>query len=133
MVKVVITVLALAAAVVAVPQLQFGNDDQEAEEEVGERLGLLGASLGLPPTGEVPSSSSQAAGQLQSGRSHSQCCCVPRRTACSAAFGRENEDLVGQGLIDPRLTNRTSVEDDIGNRIANFPGAGNPEPAKTCP
>jgi len=135
-VKVVITVLALAAAVVAVPQLQFGNDDQEAEEEVGERLGLLGASLGLPPTGEVPSSS-QAAGQLQSGqspagRSHSQCCCVPRRTACSAAFGRENEDLVGQGLIDPRLTNQTSAE-DIGNRIANFPGAGNPEPPKTCP
>merc|ERR1719402_2146019 len=135
-VKVVIMLLGLAAAVVAVPQLQFGNDDQEAEEELGERLGLLGASLGLSPTGNSPSSS-QAAGQLQSGpspagRSHSQCCCVPRRTACSAAFGREYEDLVGQGLIDPRLTNQTSAE-DIGNRIANFPGAGNPEPPKTCP
>merc|ERR1712233_78978 len=117
-------VFALAASATA--QLKFGSDPTEApKKDVNTRLGLLGTSLGLSPTAEQTSGSSssggqssaftQGSGQTPTGRvpsggeftgSFSSCCCVPLSEQCGDPLGRDIDydyDLVGSGLIDPRL------------------------------
>merc|ERR1711936_899532 len=108
-------VFALAASATA--QLKFGSDPTEApKKDVNTRLGLL-------PTAEQTSGSSSSGGQSQAftsgqtptGRvpsggeftgSFSSCCCVPLSEQCGDPLGRDIDydyDLVGSGLIDPRL------------------------------
>jgi len=143
----IINTLLLIAAVISCcieAQVIFGGagskdkTDSSAgdNQQVNERLGLLGQQLGLSPTGEGEEESGALVRDPnprvpQGGELNSQCCCVPRSTSCEFAFGRENQDLVGLGLIDPRKPG--TAGDDINNRIANFPGSGNPEPVATCP
>jgi len=156
-------VFALAASATA--QLKFGSDPTEApKKDVNTRLGLLGTSLGLSPTAEQNSGSSssggqssaftaQSSGQTPTGRvpsggeftgSFSSCCCVPLSEQCGDPLGRDIDydyDLVGSGLIDPRLkplreesAKRTqSAKDGLGLRIVNRPNANTNSQINTCP
>merc|ERR1712233_207047 len=159
-------VFALAASATA--QLKFGSDPTEApKKDVNTRLGLLGTSLGLSPTAEQNSGSSSnggqssaftqggsSSGQTPTGRvpsggeftgSFSQCCCVPLSEQCGDPLGRDFEDydydLVGSGLIDPRLkplreesAKRTQkAKDGLGLRIVNRPNANTNSQINTCP
>merc|ERR1712130_17547 len=145
-------------------QLKFGSDPTEApKKDVNTRLGLLGTSLGLSPTAELTSGSSssggqssaftQGSGQTPTGRvpsggeftgSFSSCCCVPLSEQCGDPLGRDIDydyDLVGSGLIDPRLkplreesVKRTqSAKDGLGLRIVNRPNANTNSQINTCP
>ena len=158
-------VFALAASAAA--QLKFSSDSTEApKKDVNTRLGLLGTSLGLSPTAELnnnPGSSnggqSQAftqgsSGQTPTGRvpsggeftgSFSQCCCVPLNDECGDPLGRDFDtydyDLVGSGLIDPRLKplreeaakKTQKAKDGLGLRIVNRPNANTNSQINTCP
>merc|ERR1719219_841295 len=131
---------ALIASTAAIPQLSFG----EKKPEVDERLGILGQTHlgGLSPTGDVSAQSQQL--QNPSGRAPSekfggqsnqgpQCCCIPQNQRCGDPNGRDEEDLVGLGLIDQRVDSNSSP--DIGNRIVNVQGSGSGgnQQAGTCP
>merc|ERR1711971_520510 len=142
-------IFALAASATA--QLKFGSDPTEApKKDVNTRLGLLGTSLGLSPTAEQTSSGftqGSSSGQTPTGRvpsggevtgSFSQCCCVPLNEQCGDPLGRDIDydyDLVGSGLIDPRLKplreeaakKTQKAKDGLGLRIVNRPNAN------TCP
>merc|ERR1711971_594679 len=155
-------VFALAASATA--QLKFGSDPTEApKKDVNTRLGLLGTSLGLSPTAEQTSGSSssgsqssaftQGSGQTPTGRvpsggeftgSFSQCCCVPLSEQCGDPLGRDIDydyDLVGSGLIDPRLKplreeaakKTQKAKDGLGLRIVNRPNANTNSKINTCP
>jgi len=135
-----LALLALIATTTAIPQLSFGN---EKKPEVDERLGLLGQGLGLSPTGELkdrvgPSqqlqSQSQRNHQNEFGGQGSQCCCVPHYQQCGdSATGLDEDDLVGQGLIDQRVqANKGNIE--VGNRIVNIQGSGSQQQnTASCP
>jgi hypothetical protein len=139
--KVYLALLLLIASTAAIPQLSFGT---EKKPEVDERLGILGQTHlgGLSPTGDLSEQSQQL--QNPSGRGpegkfggnqRSQCCCIPQHQQCGDLEGRDEEDLVGLGLIDQR------VDPQIGNRIVNTQGSGSgvnqqvgscPRGHKTC-
>merc|ERR1711872_967320 len=57
-----------------------------------------------------------------------QCCCVPQSASCrdQPPQGRDDDDLVGAGLIDPRTKG-------ISTRIVNRPSASVSAPIKSCP
>ena len=158
-------VFALAASATA--QLKFGSDPTEApKKDVNTRLGLLGTSLGLSPTAELNNQGSSSSagqsspftqgssGQTPTGRvpsggeftgSFSQCCCVPLSEQCGDPLGRDFDDydydLVGSGLIDPRLkplreeaaAKTQKAKDGLGLRIVNRPNANTNSQINTCP
>jgi len=161
-------IFALAASATA--QLKFGSDPTEApKKDVNTRLGLLGTSLGLSPTAEQTSSgltqgsssggqssafTQGSSGQTPTGRvpsggeftgSFSQCCCVPLNDECGDPLGRDFDtydyDLVGSGLIDPRLKplreeaakKTQKAKDGLGLRIVNRPNANTNSQINTCP
>jgi len=118
----------LLAASATQAQLKFGGGG-----DVNTRLGLLGPDkLNVDPlgrggdqqssapftqqgTGRIPQTGSEFGGQQQ-------CCCVPNQEQCGDAFGRE--DLVGSGLIDPRIRNQPKQsKPSLSTRIVNRPGA----------
>jgi len=130
-----ILVLCLAVSANAVPQgINFGGAASSTKKpDIGQRLGLLANSLGLDPTASQNSNSGsssaftdgtggQASGRVPQGGQ--QCCCVPVHEQCGDPLGRE--DLVGAGLIDPRLKDPTQrqadkLKGDISIRIVNRP------------
>jgi len=132
----------------ASPQIAFGGrksptteaPSTKAPAKVNTRLGLLAGSLGLDPVaGGVGGSSGVSSGVSQAftdgqsggqatGRTPQQCCCVPFQEQCGNLFG--GDDLVGSGLIDPRLKNRTN---SISTRIVNRPTATTNAQQTTCP
>jgi len=132
----------------ASPQVSFGGSRKTSTEApttkattkapVNTRLGLLAGSLGLDPVAGTSVGSSgvssaftdgQSAGAGQAtGRTPQQCCCVPFQEQCGNLFG--GDDLVGSGLIDPRLKNRTS---GISTRIVNRPTANTNAAQTSCP
>merc|ERR1712020_58233 len=159
-------VFALAASAAA--QLKFSSDSTEApKKDVNTRLGLLGTSLGLSPTAEQTSSGltqgsgsgsqnsafTQGSSKTPTGRvpsggeftgSFSQCCCVPLNERCGDPLGRDIDydyDLVGSGLIDPRLKplreeaakKTQKAKDGLGLRIVNRPNANTNSQINTCP
>merc|ERR1711971_1253011 len=161
-------IFALAASATA--QLKFGSDPTEApKKDVNTRLGLLSNSLCLSPTAEQTSSGlsqgsssggqssaftqGSSSGQTPTGRvpsggeftgSFSQCCCVPLNEQCGDPLGRDIDydyDLVGSGLIDPRLKplrgeaakKTQKAKDGLGLRIVNRPNANTNSQINTCP
>jgi len=129
------------------PQIAFGapkesSSTTKAPANVNTRLGLLAGSLGLDPLagtgGSTSSGSSGSSGVSQAftdgqsnqptGRAPQQCCCVPFQEQCGNLFG--GDDLVGSGLIDPRLKNRTS---SISTRIVNRPRPNTNAQQTSCP
>merc|ERR1711963_345304 len=125
------------------PQNPFGapkksSSTTKAPANVNTRLGLLAGSLGLDPlagTGGSTSSGSSGVSQAftdgqnqPTGRAPQQCCCVPFREQCGNLFG--GDDLMGSGLIDPRLKNRTS---SISTRIVNRPRPNTNAQQTSCP
>lgn len=146
--KTYLAFITLIAAATAIPQLSFGSND-EKKPEVDERLGILGQThLGLSPTGEL-NAQRGVGGQSQQlqnpngrvpqndfdefggqGSQGSQCCCVPQYQQCGDFQGRDEDDLVGQGLIDQRVHNNP----EVGNRIVNIQGSGNSQQTTgSCP
>ena len=137
-------VLSMMVAVASAgPQIAFGGGrtttgapTTKAPSDVNTRLGLLAGSLGLDPVAGSGNSGSGSGvsqaftdGQSQpSGRTPQQCCCVPVQEQCGNLFG--GDDLVGTGLIDPRLKNRTS---SISTRIVNRPIATTNAQQTSCP
>jgi len=142
------------------PQLVFGGGgDQKKEDKkdgdgVNTRLGLLATQLGLDPTASQGSGASIGSGsgsanapliqetqqQVATGRvpggsgsGSQQCCCVPANEVCSDPFG--GDDLVGGGLIDARLKNRTQsrLGGGISTRIVNRPVASTNSQQNSCP
>jgi len=128
-------VAALAAALPQ-PQVSFGG---QKEDDAGTRLGLLASQLGLNPTGSAgqrTGSFSELEARVPGGGSHShshaqaqavpaavvqannqdQCCCIPADQDCFDLYAVD--DLVGQGLIDPR-----HQETELDTRIVNRPPA----------
>jgi len=148
-------VLSLAVAANAVPQgINFGGGTATTEKpDIGQRLGLLANSLGLDPTATqnqqgistgsssalTDGTSGQASGRIPSGGefgSGQQCCCVPTNEQCGDPLGRE--DLVGSGLIDPRLKDpkkaqKDQLNKDISIRIVNRPVANTNSQISSCP
>merc|ERR1712168_1323132 len=122
-----ILVLCLAVSASAVPQgINFGETASTTKKpDIGQRLGLLANSLGLDPTG-ANNQGGEFGGQ--------QCCCVPVNEQCGDPLGRD--DLVGAGLIDPRLKDPTKAKkNDISIRIVNRPQASTNTNAQqnSCP
>ena len=150
-------ILCLAVSANALPQgVHFGGESTATTKkpDIGQRLGLLANSLGLDPTatqnqqsGSSGSSSaftdgtkSQASGRVPQGGEFGgqQCCCVPVNEQCEDPLGRD--DLVGSGLIDPRLKDPTQAKKDklkseISIRIVNRPVANTNTNAQqnSCP
>ena len=113
---------------------------------VNTRLGLLANThLGIDPVASGSSSSgnggggggqtaslsgSQASGRVpQGGEFGQQCCCVPFSEQCGDPSGFGGPDLVGLGIIDPRLKNNTAPS--ISTRIVVTPIKQ--EPIRSCP
>jgi len=144
-------VLFLAVSANAVPQgINFGETatTKKPDPDIGQRLGLLANSLGLDPTAAqnqqsvqtgsssafTDGTSGQASGRIPSGGEFGgqQCCCVPANEQCGDPLGRE--DLVGSGLIDPRLKDpKTTTESSISIRIVNRPIANTNAQINSCP
>jgi len=118
------------------PQLSFGSNSVDPDP----RLGLLASNLGLSPTAETDGrTGSFTELELPSGRvpgggsvgqpSHSQpgeeCCCIPADQQCLALV--PVDDLVGEGLIDPRIVNRPPVQPSQLNTLNTCPAG-----YKTC-
>ena len=156
----------LVASTQCGPQFLFSNSKTENKTDpknaVNTRLGLLGPSLGLDPTGSSQgnvvqnnqgstssfssgsssSSSSNAAFTAQQtspeasgripGSDGQQCCCVPASEVCEDPFGG-GDDLVGSGLIDPRLKNNTLLGGGISTRIVNRPPLNTNAQQNSCP
>merc|ERR1712012_939241 len=124
--KYLLSLVSLASLTYSSPQLVFGGS--EKTDDAGPRLGLLASNLGLSATGsQDPRSGSQdpRSGSLEefpSGRvpgapsvgaeatasvqtsTQDQCCCIAADQDCFDLYNVE-DDLVGQGLIDPRIVN----------------------------
>jgi len=152
--KFILCLAATVGAVLSVPQsINFGGETSSKAPEVGQRLGLLANSLGLDPTasqgGNSGSSSSSAftdgtnsgsaSGRTPQGEfGAQQCCCVPSSERCEDPLGRD--DLVGSGLIDPRLKDPKKAQKDalnrgLSTRIVNRPFASTNSVAQqtSCP
>jgi len=138
--KYLLPLVSLAALSTSVPQLKFGSN------EPNPRLGLLASNLGLSPTAESnPRTGSLTEAEVLSGRVpgaptvgaeaapavqntvQDQCCCIPAEQDCFDLYAVD--DLVGQGLIDPRKGN------ELATRIVNRPPAqpSNLNVLNTCP
>jgi len=126
--KYLLSLVSLAALSTSVPQLKFSSD------EPNPRLGLLASNLGLSPTAESnPRTGSLTEAEVLSGRVpgaptvgaeavpavqttvQDQCCCIPADQDCFDLYAVD--DLVGQGLIDPRKGS------ELATRIVNRPPA----------
>jgi len=155
-----ITIFLIATA--SAQQVKFGGSSNSGTK-VNTRLGLLGTELGLCPTGDSScktQSSSPQSGALIQGNSNSntnggaptgrvpgggefsgnfnQCCCVPSSEQCGDPLGRDfEEDLVGLGIIDPRLKPQnqrsTNLQQGLSTRIVNRPLASTNSQQNTCP
>merc|ERR1711963_1114622 len=146
----------LLASAQSGPQLLFSKSG-EKNDSVNTRLGLLATDLGLDPTasqgtvqtnqGSSSSSSSSnaaftaeepaASGRVPTSGGSQQCCCVPSTEFCEDPFGG-GQDLVGSGLIDPRLKNNTILQtrggfSGISTRIVNRPNVNTNAQQNTCP
>lgn len=114
-----------------------------ARAQINTRLGLLATNLGISPVGSnqqgqtasftqgTSSTNSVASGRappVTSGEFGRQCCCVPQSASCrdQPPQGRDDDDLVGAGLIDPRTKG-------ISTRIVNRPSPSVSAPIKSCP
>jgi len=137
--KTTLALLPLLAGL-AVGQIGFNQQDsttaKPADPNINVRLGLLASNLGLSPVGSSSASGSTAAPAPSpaagpSGRLVQQCCCVPASEQCGDPLGRE--DLVGAGIINPRLKNRTSSAPStfLSTRIINIPPRQ--EQVNACP
>ena len=125
-----LTLVATAAA-----QLQFGSSSNAApRQEVKTRNGFLEGIFGTNQGGNFNQGNGNNFNQ-GNGNNFNQgdgfCCCVPRNDQCGDPLGRyiEEIDLVGSGLINPRLQpfeeeakKRTQLS--IVPRIVNNPNAG---------
>lgn len=115
----------------ALPQLEFGSDaPAEDEAAINTRLGLLANSLGVSPVGASSSPSGALTDGAAAGRGAQQCCCVPVSEQCGDPLGRD-DDLVGGGLIDPRL--QPGGAPDISVRIVNNPVQQPNQAINGCP
>eukprot|EP00092_Neocalanus_flemingeri_P037663 GFUD01041000.1.p1 GENE.GFUD01041000.1~~GFUD01041000.1.p1 ORF type:complete len:488 (+),score=115.60 GFUD01041000.1:149-1612(+) len=160
--------LCLAVSANAVPQgINFGGPvastststtTKKPKPDINQRLGLLANSLGLDPTAAqnqqavatgsssafTDGSNGQASGRIpqggefggNGGNGGQQCCCVPVQEQCGDPLGRE--DLVGSGLIDPRLKDpvqaaKDRLKSDISIRIVNRPVANTNAQQSACP
>merc|ERR1711962_131403 len=140
---------------------QFRRFIVEQKKPINTRLGLLGTSLGLSPTGETGGQSNSQSGALTQGTNQNniaggsptgrvpsggefsntntfdQCCCVPLSTQCGDPLGRDlEEDLVGLGLTDPRLqpqNQKNKLKQGLSTRIVNRPSATTNSQQNTCP
>ena len=122
------------------PQLSFSSSPSSEEEaEPSPRLGLLASNLGLSPTaetdprtgaltelelpsGRVPSGGSvggSAPPVVQSYGGQEECCCIPADQQCFDLL--PVDDLVGEGLIDPRIVNRPPAQPSQLNTLNTCP------------
>jgi len=125
-------------------RINFGgnsnSNSEDPEDKVNQRLGLLGPQLGLSPTGSSSQSGALTQGQSPTGRvpsggeftnNYNQCCCVPLSEQCGDPLGRDlEEDLVGLGLIDPRLKPQAQ---GLSTRIVNRPPVNTNSQQNSCP
>merc|ERR1712197_16888 len=135
--KYLLSVVSLAVLANSKPQLSFGSS---SSDDANPRLGLLATNLGLSPTAETEGRTGSLTefGDSPSGRvpgapsvgtapapasvpasqtsPQDQCCCIPADQDCFDLYAVE--DLVGQGLIDPR-----HQETELDTRIVNRPPA----------
>merc|ERR1711970_270636 len=144
-------VLCLAVSASAGPQgINFGETAAKTatteKSDVNQRLGLLANTLGLDPTAaqnqqgiETGSSSAftdgtggQATGRVPPPQGGQQCCRVPVNEQCGDPLGRD--DLVGSGLIDPRLKDpKKAGKNDISIRFVCCPSANTNAQQNSCP
>ena len=123
------------------PQLSFGSSSEDANT----RLGLLASNLGLSPTGETEGRTAafteleQPSGRVPGGpsvgsvphvpavphQSEDECCCIAADQECFDLLAVE--DLVGEGLIDPRIVNRPPAQPSQLNTLNTCPAG-----YKTC-
>jgi len=129
--KYLLSVVSLAVLANSKPQLSFGSG---SSDDANPRLGLLATNLGLSPTAETEGRTGSLTefGGSPSGRvpgapsvgtapapasvpapvpqtsPQDQCCCIPADQDCFDLYAVE--DLVGQGLIDPRIVNRPPAQ-----------------------
>jgi len=121
------------------PQLSFGS------EATNTKLGLLASDLGLSPTAQTEGRASAFTElELPSGRvpggpsvgsvpsvpstapqSGEECCCIAADQECFDLLAVD--DLVGQGLIDPRIVNRPPPQPSQLNTLHTCPAG-----YKTC-
>jgi len=103
----------------------LGSNNNARPQELNTQTSKPQASGRVPQGGNGFSGGSSSSGQ--------QCCCVPSSQSCNqdqTGGGFGGPDLVGQGLIDPRI-NRTLLG-GIGTRIVNTP-SNRPSPQTSCP
>jgi len=146
--KYLLSVVSLAVLANSKPQLSFGSG---SSDDANPRLGLLATNLGLSPTAETEGRTGSLTefGGSPSGRvpgapsvgtapapasvpapvpqssPQDQCCCIPADQDCFDLYAVE--DLVGQGLIDPRIVNRPPAQPSDLNVLQSCPAG-----YKTC-
>merc|ERR1712244_197486 len=128
------------------PQLSFGGSSSPSSEDANTRLGLLASNLGLSPTAEteprtgcfteleLPTGRVPGGGSVGSVSSVApvaqaypgeECCCIPADQQCFDLL--PVDDLVGEGLIDPRIVNRPPPQPSQLNTLNTCPAG-----YKTC-
>jgi len=113
-----------------------GGSSGNFNSQGGSSGGFSSSQGSSAPLIDGSTSSQTASGRIPS--SGQQCCCVPRGQGCQDPFGG-GDDLVGSGLIDPRLKNVTgggnknSLRSGISTRIVNRPVANTNSQQTTCP
>merc|ERR1711884_775786 len=118
------------------PTASQGGSSGGSNSQGGSSGGFSSSQGSSAPLIDGSTSSQTASGRIPS--SGQQCCCVPRGQGCQDPFGG-GDDLVGSGLIDPRLKNVTrsgnknSLRSGISTRIVNRPVANTNSQQTTCP
>jgi len=106
----------------ALPQLQFGGPTDVDTRSFSEADSLSGRVPGAPSVGSpqaAPAPSVQVTNE-------DQCCCIPADLDCFDLYPAV-DDLVGQGLIDPRIVNRPPAQPHQLNTLDTCPAG-----YKTC-
>merc|ERR1711988_2041674 len=103
----------------ALPQLQFGGPTDADTRSFSEAETLSGRVPGAPSVGSAPAPSVQVTNE-------DQCCCIPADLDCFDLYPAV-DDLVGQGLIDPRIVNRPPAQPHQLNTLDTCPAG-----YKTC-
>merc|ERR1711902_472812 len=149
--KYLLSVVSLAVLANSKPQLSFGSG---SSDDANPRLGLLATNLGLSPTAETEgrtgsltefggSPSGRVPGAPSVGTAPApasvpapvpqtsppdQCCCIPADQDCFDLYAVE--DLVGQGLIDPRIVNRPQCAPVLPRRLQDLLLCSRPGPLR---
>jgi len=113
-----LSIISVVGVTWGLPQLQFGGPTDADTRSFSEAE--------IQPSGRVPGGASVAPAPSVQVSNEDQCCCIPADQDCFDLYPAV-DDLVGQGLIDPRIVNRPPAQPHQLNTLDTCPAG-----YKTC-